>query len=421
MQALLAFGLVFLFPAFTYQLAFDQNTLTFTGSPFLQFVNASCEIYALVLILSSRQATDIVLQCRPILVLGGMAFASTAWAYTPAQTLRAGNVFLTTTMFGLAMATRLPQGECLQLVIRTMALGCVLSVIWVFAFPGEAVHQSADRIQSVHAGLWRGIFSHKQGLGVFAGLTLGLLLFYGSIVFSSVIFRFGAIGCAFACLMGTGSTTGYLTAAVTTGMLYATYAVACSPQVARKAQFTFLIAGILVLFACFHFGALDFLIRLAGKSTDLTGRTDIWPLVMTVFASSGPVYFGGGFATTWAIDVFPDVSVDNGYLDKIIEFGYAGSAVVFAVFGWIILRGRRMILVTNAQRAAADVFPFCIMFVLLFINITESNFMYKHIATVLIAIIVAFIVQASPVRSARKAGAAEKASMRRRTRGVPAE
>ncbi len=83
MRLCFAFGLVFLFPAFTVQLAFDPATMTFTGSTVLQMINLGCEIFALALVLRSRPAIDLVLQCRPILVLVGMAFAWAPFSYSP--------------------------------------------------------------------------------------------------------------------------------------------------------------------------------------------------------------------------------------------------------------------------------------------------------------------------------------------------
>jgi O-antigen ligase len=388
-----AFGLVFLFPAFTFQLAYDPVTATFTGSIVLKIINLGCEIFALVVILRSRPAIGLVLGCRPILVLLGMAFAWAPFSYSPMGTIQAANVFLTVSLFGLAMAARLGPRECLRLVIRTMVLGCVLSTYWVVAYPEEAVHQASDPYQFQHAGLWRGIFSHKQGLGVFAGLTLGLLLFYGSIAFPSLIVRLAAIGCALRCLIGTQSATGRLVAIVTPLMLYAMYWITRSSPDVRKGKVIFLPAAAIIVLLCFLLGAFDWIPGMLGKSSDMTGRADIWPLVMENFNHTSAAFFGGGFGTGFAATL-SGFSVDNGYLDKIIEFGYIGATVIFAAFVSIFLSGASLVITTSKEEAAINVFPISIWFVILFVNISESNFMYKHLSTVLTAVIVALINQA---------------------------
>jgi hypothetical protein len=110
-QLCFSFGLIFLFPAFTVQLAFDPVTATFTGSIVLKFVNLGCEIFALTMILRSRPAIDFVPQCRPILVLVGMAFARAPFSYNPMGTIQAANVRFTASLFSLAMVARLSGGK----------------------------------------------------------------------------------------------------------------------------------------------------------------------------------------------------------------------------------------------------------------------------------------------------------------------
>jgi exopolysaccharide production protein ExoQ len=401
---LFAFGLLFLFPAFVYQLAFDHVTFTFVASPLLQLINLGSGIFAFVMIVTSRPAMSLAARAWPMFVLVALAMVSTAWSYDRQATLRGANVLLFTTLFGLAIAARLPGLDGLRLVVRTMVLGCVLSIIWVIAVPEIAIHQATDLIQWVHAGLWRGIFTHKQGLGVFAGLLTGFLLFYGSLIFSSLVLRAGAIASSIACLIGTQSTTGCLTAIVSTVMLYATYSITrFSPQV-RRVKFKVLILSVTVVAVAFQLGVLDFVPRLFGKSANLTGRADFWPIIIANFQSSGMVLFGAGFSTGFAGNL-SEWSVDNGFIDKFIEFGYAGTPVVFGVYLWILIAGGRLIIRTSTEAAAINIFPFCIMFVLLFVNITESNFMMRHLSTVLIVMAAAMIVQArEPSRAVRPAG-----------------
>jgi exopolysaccharide production protein ExoQ len=419
-QCFFTFGLVFLFPAFTVQLAFDPVTATFTGSVVLKVINLGCEVFALALILRSRPAIDLVLQCRPILVLVGMAFGWAVFSYNPMGTIQAANVLFTTSLFGLAMVARLGPRESLRLVIRAMALGCALSFYWVMAYPQEAVHQASDVFQFQHAGLWRGIFSHKQGLGVFAGLTFGLLLFYGSIVFPSLIIRLAAIGCALRCLIGTKSTTGELVAIITPLMLYTMYWITSSSPDVRKGKVAFLPAAATAVLACFLFGAFDWIPEMFGKSSDMTGRADIWPLVIDNFNHTSAAFFGGGFGTGFAATL-SDYSVDNGYIDKIIEFGYIGAIVIFAMFIWIFMSSASLLITTAKEDAAVNVFPVSIWFVILFINISESNFMYKHLSTVLTAVAIALIAHARMARGVPTARAAARSRIGRNLQRTPAE
>jgi exopolysaccharide production protein ExoQ len=385
-------GLLFLFPAFTFELAFDQINFKFTSSPILQTISAGTELIALITIFGSRKISRMVQSCWPFLIMIALAFMSTIWSIDRAATIKASNVFATVALFSFALVGRLGAIDCVRFVIRMMVLGCVLSIIWVIVFPNEAIHQAVDQAQAIHAGLWRGIFTHKQGLGVFAGLTTGLMLFYGGIAFSSPPVRVAAIMSGIACMIGTESTTGFLTAVITPALLYGTYAVTKLPRGARSGKFNTLLLSGLALVAAFHLGVLDFVPRLLGKSSDLTGRTDIWPLAMEFFKNSGAVLLGGGFGSGFAGYII-DAPIDSGYIDKIIEFGYLGSTVVFAMHLWILLAGRRLVIEASPERAAIDVFPFCVVTIVMVINITEGLFMEKHITTVLTAIAAALTVQ----------------------------
>jgi len=220
--------------------------------------------------------------------------------------------------------------------------------------------------------------------------------------FQSVPLRLGAIAGGIACLMGTESTTGFLTATITPALLYSCYAVAKFPPGARRGKFNTLLLIGLVLIAAFHLGLLDFLPRLLGKSSDLTGRSDIWRLALEAFKNSGAALLGGGFGSGFAAYVI-DAPIDSGYIDKIIEFGYLGSTVIFAMFVWMLLAGRSLIIQTSQERAIVDIFPFSIVSVIMIINITEGLFMEKHITTVLMAIAAGLTVQRNPTSGSRNA------------------
>ena len=298
-------------------------------------------------------------------------------------TIRAANVLLSVSLFGIAMVARFGTRECLSLIIKTMTVGCLLSIYWVYAYPAEGIHHDFDAFQAQHAGLWRGVFSHKQGLGVFSGLTFGLLLFYGSMAFPSILLRLGAIASSLLCLIGTQSATGMLVAGITPVMLYTTYWITRAPSDIRTAAVAFLPPICMIFLGGFFAGAFDFVPEMFGKSADMTGRTEIWPLVMETFFNSRAVFFGGGFRTGYSgtLSVF---SVDNGYIDKITEFGVIGAAVIFLTFLIMLLSCRaphNVELPGRPLRSRCSRSPS--MFVIFFINISESDLMYKHLCSVL--------------------------------------
>jgi hypothetical protein len=391
-RLLLAIFVIFFFPAFTVQLAMDPITGRFVGSPVLQVITISSELFVFALILSSRNIRTLVLLCWPVWVLIAVAFVSTVWSRNPVATIHASNTFMTTALLGLTVAGALPGFQSVRFIIRTMVLGCLLSVLWALLFPEVGMHQLTDPYQTVHAGLWRGIFSHKQGLGYFSGLTTGLLLYYRTSIFPMPVLIL-SFACSVGCLIGTQSATGIVAAVIAPAFLYVSYLVTRFPVSLRKPMFLKFGLGIIAIGIAYKVGILNFVIvEILGKSTDLTGRADFWPIILQNFESSGSSLLGGGFGANIAAEM-SEWSVDNGYIDKFLEFGYISSTVVFGTFAGILWGGIRLILSTPAEHARTNIFPFAIWSVTLILNITESNFMLKCFSTVLMAIAIGLIFQ----------------------------
>ncbi|WP_136623506.1 hypothetical protein [Bradyrhizobium centrolobii] len=390
-RLLLGILVIFYFPAFTIQLAMDA-TGRWVGSPLLQMITIGSELFVFATILVSRHTRALISQSWPVWVPVIAAFASALWSYNRVGTIQAANTYMTTALLGLIIVGQLPGFQSIRFVVRTMAVGCLLSILWVFLFPETAVHQLTDPYQTVHAGLWRGVFSHKQGLGYFSGVTLGLLLYYRTSIFPAPVWAF-FLACSGACLVGTQSATGIIAAAIAPAFLSMAYFVARLPVPLRQPMFVKFAIAIGVLGAAFKLGILDYLIvGTLGKSTDLSGRAEFWPIILRNFYSSGYSLFGGGFGARIAAEM-SEWSVDNGYVDKFLEFGYVFSPLIFGTFVAILWGGIRLVIANPAEQTRTNIFPFAIWSVTLILNITESNFMTKCLSTVLTSIAVGLVIQ----------------------------
>jgi len=397
-RLLFAIGMMIIMPMFVLQLAADPVTLQFTNSRVLQFGNLLTAVLSFAMIAWSRQAGKTAMSCWPLFVLLLLAYLSSLWSYDVASTIRGSNTFLIASLLGVAIASRLSPVSCIRLIVRTLSFACLLSIIWVILFPQEGVHQATDAYQFQHAGLWRGVFSHKQGLGVVAGLTTGLLTSYGSIAFRSPLVRIAAFVCGISCLVGSGSATGLLISIILPAILYVSCWIGTRPPATRSGTMTTLMIVIGTAYALFHVGALDFVMPLLGKSEDLTGRADFWPWVMSNIRNSGPI-LGGGFASGWETVVAPSMSIDNGYIQLLVGFGYLGAAVVLAMYVRTLLAAIRLVVADRPESVAIRAFPFGVMFIELFLNITEATFMTKSIHTVLIAVAICQIARQDKIQA----------------------
>lgn len=411
--------LLFQFPAFVYQFEYDASG-EHSSSKFLQLINLGTGVLAASIVFGSSSARMAAGRCWPIWTIVSLAFGSAIWSVDRGATVKASLSLLFCVLFALALTIRFPGFAGLRFVIRGMALGCVLSVVWVLLLPKTGIHQATDLIQNVHAGLWRGIFTHKQGLGTFAGVTFGLLSFYGSMVFPLFVVRVAALACAGACMWGSQSATGAIMGILMSALLFITYWIACLGPAARRILLRSFVIGVAVLLLAFHFGLLSFVPTLFGKSADLTGRGDTWWIIQNNFAGSGRQLLGGGYTSGFATDMSAGFAVDNGYFVKLLEFGYLGCAVLFSTLVWIFVAGVRLLLKTRPETAAFHVFPASIMITLTFYSITETGLMEKGIWTILITIAARIIMEEREVRRIKPSGAGGAPSGRAgRFRGTP--
>jgi exopolysaccharide production protein ExoQ len=392
---------LFQIPVFGYQLEYDQGI--HAPSKLLQLINLVTGAFALSVVYGSSAGRAAARACWPLWGMVLLALCSTVWSTDPIATVRGAITLLICVLFGLAITIRFPGFAGIRFVIRVMTLACVLSVIWALMLPRVAVHQATDLVQYVHAGLWRGIFTHKQGLGPFAGVTFGLVLFYGSMVFPFII-RLVALGCAAACMWGSQSATGALMALLITSALFTTYWIACLGPVARKILLRSFVIGVVVMLVAFYFGLLSFIPTLFGKSSDLTGRGEGWALLQNSFANSGRQLLGGGYMSGFAMDMTFNAPIDNGYFVKLMEFGYLGCAVLFFILGWIFVASVRLVVKTKPEVAAFHVFPASIMIIMTFYSIAETGLMEKNIWMILITIAVRAIMVEREARRTKPPG-----------------
>lgn len=126
----------------------------------------------------------------PIAVLIAIAWLSNFWTVTPDLTFQRCIALTVTTLMGVYLFACLEFETFLRFmtgVISVLVIGCL---VWVFLVPEYGLHSD-----ETHAGLWRGIFFHKNTTGrvmifslavlsaawIGSGINRGYLLFIGAL------------------------------------------------------------------------------------------------------------------------------------------------------------------------------------------------------------------------------------------------
>jgi len=236
-------------------------------------------------------------------------------------------------------------------------------------------------------GAWRGVLSQKNTLGAISGLCVVLWIkeSLGTALPRSICY-FGILFSAFMLVMAKSSTA----------ILVATLGTALYLLIRRRylsGQFdgrraVLALAAIILLglqaFYIFHSRLPDWAELFApfgavfNKSTDLTGRTDIWRLVLLEIQRHPA--FGIGYGAFWLGEGSPSQSIinalhwiplqsHNGYLDILNELGVTGLVIMASVFAYHI---RNLIKLTAIDREEAAI-HWAMLILILISNLSESE------------------------------------------------
>jgi O-antigen ligase len=277
------------------------------------------------------------------LLMLGFFVLSVVMATDPPSAMRAASF----TLIGiLTMATilALPRdAEAFsKVVIFTIVVVIGLSYIGLIVFPHEALH-TTDSLEPEHAGLWRGVFTHKNIAGPvmacfsFAGLYLyrrGQRLWGASIFCAAMIF-----------MLHTGSKT-------TAGLVPFSILIVVLPSLIGMRLGTPILFALAIIAAAIgtlgivflppvkHLAALYF------PDLTYTGRTTLWEFAGEMLAKRP--WTGYGFESFWgtplllnqdqpfdrAWDIRTIVHGHNGYLDIAVLMGI--PALCVAVYTFLI-------------------------------------------------------------------------------------
>lgn len=278
------------------------------------------------------------------IVMFGFLFLSTLVAIDPGAAQRAVIFTVIGVLCVIAVLSLPPDmdGISLALVIAATAV-LALSYIGLVIFPDLAKH-TASEIESEHAGLWRGIFAHKN----VAGPVMAAFSFGGIYLIRRGWRNSGIAILAFALLFvaHTGSKTS--TALVPMVILL----VMVPGLFGLRILTALLIAAALAGFFFFTIGTLFFpathdLLLQMGADATFTGRTSIWQFGLEKLSETP--WRGYGLESFWEApvvrqaetpyyldwDVRGIVHAHNGYLDIAIAMGV--PALVCAVIVLVLL------------------------------------------------------------------------------------
>ena len=273
-------------------------------------------------------------------VVGLLLLTSTLVADSPSAAMRA-TAFSAIVVLCAGVAAALPRSvaDLSGALVAAAIAAIAFSFVAVALFPEVGVHDgSGHEVQ--HAGLWRGVYAHKNVASYVAGafVVVGLFAARNGRMGSGLLVV--ALATVFVVAAGSKTVLGILPVAVACGWLAARFRGPILRAGILAAPLAILVS---VTLGAALFDGANTLLQEIAPGTTFTGRLDLWRFAAQQI-EKGPA-LGYGFESFWTTpraigqeqpielswDVRKIVHGHNSYLDAAITFGVAGAMALFTV------------------------------------------------------------------------------------------
>ncbi|MEH2075629.1 MAG: O-antigen ligase family protein [Nostoc sp.] len=308
-----------------------------------------------------------------------LAAVSITWSFAPSTTLKNSFTLINSSLFGVYFASRYSLKQQLNLLALTFGIVIVLSFVFALALPKYGIQSDLGSPK------WRGVFTHKNGLGA--------RMVTSSIVFFILGYQnqrrswlfWGGFSLSILLLILAASTSSLVNLLI---IILAFFAF----QTWRW-SYRFMIPTLILMATIsqsLYFwlsNDADVLFSSIGKDATLTGRTDLWPLVMDMIWKHPWLGYGyGGFwqgwdgesAYIWRIVGWMPGHPHNGYLALWLDLGLLGLGLFFLGFWRSYLQGLAWV---RSSKTALDLWPIIHMTYIALASLTESSLLESNSLT----------------------------------------
>jgi exopolysaccharide production protein ExoQ len=355
-----------------------------------------------------------------VLIPVGIALLSTLWSEIPEMTISRAIALFGTTLYGIYLANRYTLKEQIVLLSNTFLVIAFLSLVFAVALPQYGV------MGAIHAGALRGIYSHKNHLGQMMVMSIVLLLLRPQLSTRSQVSDVDSIFAFLSRKSLKGDWTkppiertksNFIGKYFQTGLLYvglllsmllialckssgavvnlviilSFLAIFKVTQLPHHPKF-FAVLGLIILFSIFGVVFLpdpESLFAIMGKSSDLTGRSDLWDLLLDTLFNNNPL-LGFGYGAFWekyktVLAAYnhgwaaPDAH--NGFLDLTLSVGLLGLVFFAMSYLHAFFKGLNNF---RTFKNNEQLFPLIVLGYLVMTNMNETGlFAYNNIAWLL--------------------------------------
>jgi exopolysaccharide production protein ExoQ len=339
-----------------------------------QIIGQVCvfSIIAVLLLVRWRSVLRGVTAAAWPLLLCGLAILSTEWSLDHMFTLRRGIILLATTLFAVYLASHFDWEEQLDAFGWMTVVAVFGSYVLIVFFPDYGVSHD------LHWGNWKGLFPHKNLLGLYMAFGILLMVFGrpgGLPKWLRIATLLGAIGL----LVFSGSAT----ALVSLLVCFALYPLVYLFGLRGKRTLPLWVPMLPLFISAGLFALLNSsrLLELLGRDSTFTGRADLWRIAIS--AIHDDPWLGHGYSIFWhtvttestGVLISATTHAHDGYLDLCIDLGFVGLLVF--VIGFLLFAKRAFTMLSNKSTAASK-WPLIFLTLFATYNIAESSLLRTH-------------------------------------------
>ncbi|WP_295621686.1 O-antigen ligase [Chamaesiphon sp. GL140_3_metabinner_50] len=329
-----------------------------------------------LLLLRWKKVLPVIAKGGIFWLLFGLIAASFFWSYSPELTRTRIVAFSGTMLFSIYLASRYTLKEQLHLLGWMFGIAVVSSIIFGILLP------KYGQMGGFHAGAWRGIYNHKNGLGknMVISAVMFCLLALSAQKRRWILWSF--VGASAMLIILSHSTSSIL------NLLISLVIIAILPIFGWNYLFVVpiliaisAIGTILYLFLTMN---VEQAVSALGKDLTLTGRTNFWPLVFDKILERPWLGYGfgafwqgldGPSAYVWNASAFKAPNSHNGYLDLCAELGFVG----FSVYTTAFITSFQQALTNIRRIGTPDTFwPISMFVAVVLSNLTESALVVQN-------------------------------------------
>jgi O-antigen ligase len=268
------------------------------------------------------------------------------------------------------LAMRYSLKEQMRLIAWGLGTAASLSIFFSAVIPGY-IHKSPEL-----AGMWSGIFGHKNELGYMMAWSAGVFLHLGLSINRYRWLMWLLCGISICLIILSRSTTS-LMILLAMILLLPFYKLIKQDNYKLRVVMITLVLMLLISFSIFITNNAESLIGTSGKDLTLSGRSDLWELIIDKILER-PL-LGYGFYGFWTS---PDASkvratVDwasnahNGFLELLLDLGFLGFFTFAAGFiRFFVLAITRVVTVGKKPE---DYWPVQMLLIIVIVNFSEAR------------------------------------------------